>query len=206
MIVRVRRPTSVRRREIIDAARLAVTEHGMQALTIGSLARAVGVSEGAIYRHFRGKKQILAGLIEDIDFRLTRRIDLIDGDPDSGLKRLEQVLRDNVAPSTLTGVSFMVIAEVLMNGDHELRQLMQASIDKQLSMIETQLTVGVQKDEVRPDVDLKAAALQFYGLIQAVNTLNHFGSEDFPVGDSRKLWEIFNVGVSGIKDEENSKS
>ena len=31
----------------------------MQALTIGSLARTVGVSEGAIYRHFKGKKQIL---------------------------------------------------------------------------------------------------------------------------------------------------
>ena len=206
MVVRVRRPTSVRRREIIDAARLAVTEHGMQGLTIGSLARAVGVSEGAIYRHFKGKKQILAGLIEDIDLRLTRRIDLIDGDPDSGLKRLEHVLRDNVAPSTLTGVSFMVIAEVLMNGDRELRQLMQASIDKHLAMIEAQLTVGVQKGEVSPEVDLKAASLQFYGLIQAVNTLNHFGSEDYPVGDSRKLWKIFNGGVSGIKEEENSKS
>ena len=206
MVVRVRRPTSIRRREIIDAARLAVTEHGMQALTIGNLARAVGVSEGAIYRHFRGKKQILAGLIEDIDLRLTRRIDLIDGDPDSGLKRLEQVLRDNVAPSTLTGVSFLVIAEVLMNGDNELRQLMQASIDKHLSMIEAQLTVGVQKGEVRPEVDLKAASLQFYGLIQAVNTLNHFGSEDYPIGDSRKLWKIFNGGVSGITDQEISKS
>ena len=197
MVVRSRRPTSVRKREIIDAARLVITERGMQSLTIGNLARAVGVSEGAIYRHFSGKKRILAGLIEDIDFRLTQRIDLIDGDGDAGLKRLELVLRHNVAPSTLTGVSFLVIAEVLMNGDDELRALMQASIDKHLAMIEAQLTVGVQKGEVRSDVDLKAAALQFYGLIQAVNTLNHFASEDVPVGDSRKLWEIFNGGVSG---------
>ena len=194
---RVRRPTSVRRREIIDAARLVITERGMQSLTIGSLAKVVGVSEGAIYRHFRGKRQILAGVIEDIDYRLTRRIDLIDGDPDSGLKRLERVLRDNVAPSTLTGVSFLVIAEVLMNGDDELRLLMQASIDKHLAMIEAQLTIGVQKGEVKPNVDIKAAAMQFYGLIQAVNTLNHFRSEEFPVGDSRKLWQIYNSGVSG---------
>ena len=197
MVARARRPTDVRRREIIDAARMVITERGMQALTIGSLARAVGVSEGAIYRHFRGKKQILAGLIEDIDYKLTRRMDLIDGDPDSGLKRLEQTLRDNVAPSTLTGVSFLVIAEVLMNGDDELRQLMQASIDKHLAMIEAQLTVGMEKGEVSADADIKAAALQFYGLIQAVNTLNHFGSEDLPVGDSRKLWQTYNSGVSG---------
>ncbi len=198
MVIRVRRATSVRRREIIEAARLVITERGMQSLTIGNLARAVGVSQGAIYRHFRGKKQILASLIEDIDRRLTRRMDLMDGDPDSGLKRLEQALNVNVAPSTLTGVSFLVIAEVLMNGDDELRQLMQASIDKHLAMIEAQLAVGVQKGEVSPEVDLKAAALQFYGLIQAVNTLNHFGSEELPVGDSRELWQIFNNGVSGV--------
>ena len=196
MVVRVRRPSDARRREIIDAARQVITEHGMQALTIGNLARAVGVSEGAIYRHFRGKKQILAGLIEDIDHRLSLQIDLIDGDPDAGLKRLEQVLRHNVAPSTQTGVSFMVIAEVLMNGDDELRRLMQAAIDKHLTMIEAQLSVGAHKGEVRLDVDLKAAALQFYGLTQAVNTLNHFGSDDFPVGNSQMLWQVFSTGVA----------
>ena len=196
MVMRVRRPTDVRRREFIEAARVVITDHGMQALTIGSLARAVGVSEGAIYRHFKGKKQIIAGLIEDIDLRLNRRIDLIDGDPEAGLKRLEQVLKDNVAPSTVTGVSFMVIAEVLMNGDHELRKLMQTAIDRHLSMIEAQLSAGVQKEEVRSDIDLKAASLQFYGLIQAVNTLNHFGDEDFPIGDSASLWSIFKNGVS----------
>ena len=196
MVMRVRRPTDVRRREFIEAARVVITDHGMQALTIGSLARAVGVSEGAIYRHFKGKKQIIAGLIEDIDLRLNRRIDLIDGDPDAGLRRLEEVLKDNVAPSTVTGVSFMVIAEVLMNGDHELRRLMQTAIDRHLSMIEAQLSVGVQKEEVRKDIDLKAASVQFYGLIQAVNTLNHFGDEDYPVGESSSLWSIFRNGVS----------
>ena len=197
--MRVRRPSSIRRREIIEAARVVITDHGMQALTIGSLARTVGVSEGAIYRHFKGKKQILAGLIEDIDHRLTHRIDLIDGDPDAGLSRLEQVLKDNVAPSTVTGVSFMVIAEVLMNGDDELRRLMQMAIDRHLTMIEAQLSAGVLKQEVRKDIDLKAASLQFYGLIQAVNTLNHFGDEDFPIGDSASLWSIFRNGVSTVR-------
>ena len=197
MITRVRRPTSVRRREIIEAARVVITERGMRALTIGAISRAVGVSDGAIYRHFRGKKQILAGLIEDIDARLARRIYLMDGDPESGLSRLESVLRDNVAPSTTTGVSFMVIAEVLMNGDDDLRTLMQAAVDKHLEMIEAQLTAGVQRGEVRPDVDVKAAALQFYGLIQAVNTLNHFVTDaDHPVGDSAALWKVFKSGVA----------
>ncbi len=196
MVIRVRRPARVRRLEIIEAARLLITERGMQALTIGNLARAVGVSEGAIYRHFRGKKQILVGLIGDIDRKLARRIDMIEDDPESGMMRLEQVLKVNVAPSTMTAVSHLVIAEVLMSGDEELRRLMQAAIDRHLEMIEAHLTVGRQKGQVRADVDLKAAAIQFYGLIQAVNTLNHFGNENLLVGNSRMLWHVYNTGVS----------
>ena len=91
----------------------------------------------------------------------------------------------------------MVIAEVLMNGDDELRTLMQAAIDKHLEMIEAQLTAGIQRGEVRSDVDVKAAALQFYGLIQAVNTLNHFVTDaDHPIGDSAALWKVFKSGVA----------
>ncbi len=196
MVTRTRLPSVLRRREIIEAARLLITERGMQAVTIGNLAHAAGVSQGAIYRHFRSKKQILAGLIGDIDDKLARRIDLIEGDPESGLMRLEQTLKQNAAPSTITGVSFLVIAEVLMNGDEELRRSMQAAIDKYLDMIESQLTIGVLKGEVSPNVNLKAASLQFYGLIQAVNTLNHFGDEDYPVGNVQNLWQVFTKGVS----------
>lgn len=197
MITRVRRPTNVRRLEIIDAARALITERGIQSLTIGNLARAVGVSEGAIYRHFSGKKRIIAGVIEDIDFKLARRMDLIDGDPDAGLRRLEQVLETNAAPSTATGVSFLVISEVLLNGDDELRKLMQAAVNRHLETIEAHLKIGAVKGEVSADVDVKAAAVQFYGLIQAVNTLNHFGDEKVPAGDSRALWQVFTRGVSG---------
>ena len=197
MITRVRRPTSVRRLEIVEAARSLITERGIQSLTIGNLARAVGVSEGAIYRHFSGKKRIIAGVIEDIDYKLARRVDLIEGDPDAGLARLEQALEMHAAPSTATGVSFLVISEVLMNGDDELRKLMQAAINRHLETIEAHLKIGALKGEVRADVDIKAAAVHFYGLIQAVNTLNHFGDEKVPAGDSRTLWQVFTRGVSG---------
>lgn len=196
MIARVRRPTNVRRLEIIEAARILITERGMQSLTIGNLARAVGVSEGAIYRHFSGKKRIIAGVIEDIDWKLARRVDLIDGDPNAGLTRLEQALMAHAAPSASAGVSFLVISEVLMNGDEDLRKLMQAAINRHLETIEAHLKAGAQKGEIRADVDIKAAAIQFYGLIQAVNTLNHFGDADAPVGDSRALWQVFTRGVS----------
>ena len=153
-VARFRRPTGVRRLEIVDAARILIAERGVQSLAIGNLARAVGVSEGAIYRHFSGKKRIIAG------------------------------------------VSFLVISEALMNGDEDLGKLMQAAISRHLETIEAHLKAAARKGEIRADVDIKAAAMQFYGLIQAASALNRFGDADAPFGDSRALWQVFTRGVS----------
>jgi TetR/AcrR family fatty acid metabolism transcriptional regulator len=52
-----------RQKEIIAAALDIVAEQGIQRLTIKNLARAVKVSEPALYRHFRSKYDILISII-----------------------------------------------------------------------------------------------------------------------------------------------
>ena len=67
MAIRVdRQSTRIRRRQIIDAARDLITSTGMESLTIDAIAEAVGMTEGAIYRHFVSKSAILSLLIDDI--------------------------------------------------------------------------------------------------------------------------------------------
>lgn len=50
--------------EIADAALRILSEQGVQRLTAVELARAVGISDGAIFRHFRNKEEILAAAID----------------------------------------------------------------------------------------------------------------------------------------------
>ena len=68
MAIRIdRQSTSIRRRQIIDAARDLITSKGMESVTIDAIAEAVGVTEGAIYRHFQSKREILSMLIDNIE-------------------------------------------------------------------------------------------------------------------------------------------
>ena len=53
-----------RQREIIDAAISLIAEKGIQELTIKNLSRKIGLSEGAIYRHFESKLDILKGILD----------------------------------------------------------------------------------------------------------------------------------------------
>jgi AcrR family transcriptional regulator len=64
-----------RQTEIIEAAGKILTSSGVSGLTIKNLAKEMGFSESAIYRHFKSKEEIIVAMLnylaDDIDKRLT---------------------------------------------------------------------------------------------------------------------------------------
>ncbi len=67
---------SARQLEIIDAAGRILTASGVSGLTIKNLANEMKFSEGAIYRHFTSKEEIIIALLDylsnDMDARLAK--------------------------------------------------------------------------------------------------------------------------------------
>ena len=64
--MRQRKETSIRQKEIAAAARKLIVKYGSENVTIKKMALEIGVSEAAIYRHFKSKRDILSFLIKDI--------------------------------------------------------------------------------------------------------------------------------------------
>lgn len=64
------RPRRSRKNELIEATLKLVARHGPQAVTVRDITRAAGVTEGALYRHYRSKSdlltQIYKSLVEDM--------------------------------------------------------------------------------------------------------------------------------------------
>ena len=65
----------VRQLEIIEAAGEILTESGLAGLTTKNLAAKMGFAESALYRHFKGKEEIIVTMLQylaaDMDKRLT---------------------------------------------------------------------------------------------------------------------------------------
>ena len=53
-----------RQKQIVEKAIKLIAEHGIQSVTIKNLAHEIGVSEPALYRHFKNKFEILDAVIE----------------------------------------------------------------------------------------------------------------------------------------------
>lgn len=64
--MRKRLDSDVRRGQIAEAALKLVVSEGISALTVKNIARQVGVTPPALYRHYAGKTEILAAVLEHI--------------------------------------------------------------------------------------------------------------------------------------------
>lgn len=65
-MARTRQSGVVRKEQIKKAVKLIIDEKGFKGLSTHHLAEKLGLSEGAIYRHFESKAQIISDIVGDV--------------------------------------------------------------------------------------------------------------------------------------------
>ncbi len=189
--------TEVRRRQIINAARKLIIRHGSEHVTVRGIAETVGISEGAIYRHFKSKRDILSLLADDIENNLLGDITRASAHGNSSLEVLDSVLRSHLsAIEKRRGVSFQVIAEIISLGDKSLNKKISEFINKYVDYLAELLARGVKSGEVREDINLEAAATVLFGMVQGLVNIWALNNYRFdPKERYVALWNIFREAV-----------
>jgi AcrR family transcriptional regulator len=174
-----RENTQVRQKQIVSAARRLIVKYGSEHVTVRRMAKEIGVSEGAIYRHFRSKRDILSFLIDDIEETLIGDIKKNTNKDSATLTVLENIIIDHISSiQQRKGVSFQVIAEIISLGDKMLNKKIYNVIERYIELIKNILESGIEKGYIRKDADLDSASLLFFSMTQGlVNlwALSHYG-------------------------------
>lgn len=194
-----RENTEVRQQQIIAAARVLIFKYGSEHLTVKRIAAEVGISEAAIYRHFKSKKSILAFLLSH-----TEEVLLADISPEQAgtepvtLDTIEKIIRNHFSAIDLRkGISFQVIAEIISLGDRRLNKQAAQTIDKYIDRLKELLTEGVRHGSVRADIDIEAAAALLFGLIQGLVNIWSLSNGSFKLIDKyTSLWKIYREAVT----------
>src|SRR6476659_11297242 len=76
------------RRTILDAAARLATTHGLEGLSIGELARHIGMSKSGLYAHFKSKEELELATIETAAEIFERDVLGPAADSPAGLKRV----------------------------------------------------------------------------------------------------------------------
>lgn len=81
-----------RREQILQALAVMLESHPGGRITTAALAREVGVTEAALYRHFPSKARMFEGLIEFVEEVLFSRINRITAEVEGLSPRIEAIL------------------------------------------------------------------------------------------------------------------
>ena len=202
-----RQSTLVRQHQIIEAVRGLITTKGMESVTIDAIAEEVGLTEGAIYRHFTSKHQILSLLIDDIEENLVNTLRNATVEGASALKNLERILEAHL--SDVEGhraASFIVITEAMGFDGTGLSPRVSLMLTHYLDFIRGVLENGIQEGSVRADVGVDAAATAFLGLVQSTATLWALNGYSSPLAERRaQMWDLYKRGVASSKPQKGQK-
>ena len=189
--------TMVRQRQVIDAARKLIIKYGSEHVTVKRIAKEVGFSESAIYRHFKSKRDILSLLADHIEENLLGDITKATAEGHTPLEILDTVLRNHLsAIEQRDGISFLVIAEIISLGDKKLNTKITGTLNKYISRLKDLLAEGVKAGEVREDIDLEAAATVLFGIIQGLVNIWALSNYSFNPQDRYvSLWNTFREAV-----------
>lgn len=135
-----------RKQQILEClARMLQASPG-ERITTSALAREVGVSEAALYRHFPSKSKMFEGLIEFIEETIFSRITLILAEEKGALQRCEKMLGLLLTFAERNpGLTRLLTGDALTGETERLRVRIAQFFDR----IETQLKQILREAELR---------------------------------------------------------
>ncbi|GAA0789454.1 nucleoid occlusion factor SlmA [Marinobacterium sediminicola] len=135
-----------RREQILQALAQMLESNPGQRITTAALAREVGVSEAALYRHFPSKARMFEGLIGFIEETLFSRIKLIIGSEISATRQCEQILTLLLAfVEKNPGMARILTGDALSGETERLR----VRVNQLFERLETQLKQVMREAELR---------------------------------------------------------
>ncbi len=162
-----RKPTEVRRREIAAAVLRLIGERGAPALTAASIAEAVGVTPGALFRHFESVDAILLGAVE-------LAVELVEAtfpDPDlPPCERLQALLTARIAAIRETpGLAWLLLSDqVFLSVPPLAVDHLRGLVERSRTFLRNALKEAVADGDLRDDVDLSVMLVLFTGTVHTL--------------------------------------
>ena len=185
--------TAVRREQIAAAALELAATHGLRRLSIAAVARRVGLVPSAVYRHFRGKGEILDAMLDLIRGRLLRNVAAVCAETADPATRLERLLMRHIElVRENQGMPRILLSEDMASGDPQHRTRLYGSMRRYLGEIARIIEDGQRRGQFAAGFDPDTAAVLFLGLVMPPVILWHMSDGAFDVTrQARRAWPLF---------------
>ena len=155
---------TARQNQILNSTVDIIHVRGIQGFTIKNLAKEVGVTEAAVYRHFKSKDEILCAVLDVFIGKLLKLMEVIKGSDQGSLEKIEQVFSQlaNTFTNRPAYVS-VIFAEEIFKNSKPLSVKVGKILDINNESFESIIGDGQIRKEITNDINNKDLALIVMG-------------------------------------------
>jgi AcrR family transcriptional regulator len=169
-------PARDRRRQIIESARDVFAEQSYAKVGTADLAKAAGLSEPALYRHFSGKKELFIETLRSTGPKLLEIWQEIASDIEDPLETLWAIgvhYYDHLqSHSGNMKIQFQAVSEA---DDPDIREALRENFGAFVAFVSDTLDEGKRRGIVRSDIDSDLLAWQFLGIGFTLDLVSFLG-------------------------------
>ena len=158
------------RAQILQSALMCFSEKGFHQTTMDDIVAQSGLSKGALYWHFKGKKELFIALIEWFMLQMGEQIDHAWTDDMSAADKIRAMVE-----VTLAGSEQMVpFVKIFLDfwaqtpEDVQLQQIFASIIDEYETKLEEIINDGVASGEFQPVEDPRNLSLAMFAMLDAL--------------------------------------
>jgi AcrR family transcriptional regulator len=184
-----RLPADKRKRLIIESARDVFASQSYAHVGTADLAKAAGISEPALYRHFSGKKELFVATIRATGPRLLKIWEDISVDYEDPIETLWAIgvyYYDHLeSHSANMKLQFRALSEA---DDPDIQEALRENFEAFVDFVTDTLEEGKARGVVRKDVDSRLIAWQFLGIGMTLDLMHMLGVKDEITRTRADLW------------------
>ena len=184
---------STRRQQILQVFAEQLQHCPGEHITTAALARAVGVSEAALYKHFNNKAQMFDGLLDFVEDALFKLIDHSLAQPISIQLRCKNVIMIALSFADKNpGIARLLNADILTGEQSYLR----TRVSLLFNRMEVRLTNALTQAKQLGEIDInspEAIANLFVSFIEGrINQFVRSGFQQSPLTHWKQQWGLLN--------------
>jgi len=166
----IKQTTEIRQKQIKKAVLQIISTQGLGKLSTRNLAEKVGVTEGALFRHFKTKKDMLLSIIDDVKYELLTQQEKIVNSNFKANERLFKFLCAHVKYLIKNkGITILLFSEATHMDDKEMKKRLYDILSFQKKCVKKIIKDGITEGLWDKKINTENVAMLYMGIPITLN-------------------------------------
>jgi AcrR family transcriptional regulator len=197
--------SEVRQKQIARAAMALIAEQGMKGLSVASVALRVGLVPSALYRHFKGKEEILEATVGLVRDRLMENVQAVRQESHLPLEQLRLLLMRHIRMvREFQAIPRLIFSDEMLSSHPPKKTAIYKIIRAFLGQVADIVAQGQGLGDINPGLNPETVSVMFLGLVQPPVFLWYLSNGKFDLTKhTEKAWQIFKTTIQTQNTQTN---